>query len=99
MGQNQGDIPMKIKITQEHIDCSTVGAESYSPLCLACNKLWPKTRIAIIMGDLFLDGSPVEIPYLLDRWLGYYHAGTDVHPTEWYIKIPLWLRVKLWLKN
>lgn len=90
---------MIIKITQDHIDCSMVGAVSYSPLCLACNTLWPKTRIAIVMGDLFLDGSPVEIPYLTSMWLGYYHNELDMPPIEFDIKVPLWLRFKLWFKN
>lgn len=90
---------MRIKITQDHIDCAEVGMISYSPLCLACSTLWPKARIAIIMGDLFLDESPVELSYGVHLWLEYYHNGVTVRPVEMEIKIPLWLRFKLWFNN
>lgn len=87
---------MIIKVTQDHIDGATYDS---SPIELACQSVWPNATIDNCFGNLRLDGSPVEIPYLVDMWIRHYYDGSKVHPFEFWLEVPWWLRIKLWFNN
>ncbi len=90
---------MKIKITQEHIDSADRALANFTPVCMACKAVWPLARAHTVLGDLYLDGIAIKLPAVVDVFLRDYDEGQLVKPFEFKIKVPLWLRIKLWLNN
>ena len=88
---------MIIKVTQEHYDNAT---RQQNPIALACQDAWPKPKVEIFSTILYLNGQTVGLlPIAARRVLSGCKHGIKMKPTEFEIKVPLLLRLKLWYES
>jgi len=71
---------MKIQITQEHIDQGIPGCKENCPIALAYKEQFPKKKISIHNGRIFIDGEEYGCGHVIQQFIRDFDEGKSISP-------------------